>query len=201
MAYQDPAYWDQRFREDPEPFEWFCSFADIKSFIKPHIPDSARVLVVGNGTSRLGHDLLEAGVARVEVTDVSPVAVELLSAGTHPPGLTAQVQDVTALSYPPASFDVVVDKGTLDSLLCGDDSRARVHKFMQNVARVLAPAGKFLAVSYADPDQRNMYISRSEYDWDVTPVKMPKPPIVNLGGDVEVGSSDLWLYVCAKRDE
>jgi hypothetical protein len=48
-------------------------------------------------------------------------------------GLTWQHMNVTQLEFPDEAFDVVVDKGTLDSILCGEGSTANVGKALSEV--------------------------------------------------------------------
>ncbi len=62
--------------------------------------------------------------------------------------------NVCSMSYPDGSFDAVVDKGTLDSLLCGDNSTTNASRYCSEAARVLKPGGVFLVVSYGIPENR-----------------------------------------------
>ena len=43
--------------------------------------------------------------------------------------------DVTSLDFADEHFDSVVDKGTMDSLLCGEGSTANVSKMCAEVSR------------------------------------------------------------------
>lgn len=62
--------------------------------------------------------------------------------------------NVCALEYPDDSFNAVVDKGTLDSVLCGDGSIANVAKMCMEISRVLKPNGVYFICSYGVPDSR-----------------------------------------------
>ena len=46
------------------------------------------------------------------------------------------------MSLQDSSFDVVVDKGTLDSILCGEASTLNVQKALNEIARVLNSKGR-----------------------------------------------------------
>lgn len=50
--YAKAAYWDDRYTQDPETFEWFQSYSGIAHILKQYINDKSRVLVVGCGNSR-----------------------------------------------------------------------------------------------------------------------------------------------------
>jgi hypothetical protein len=54
-------------------------------------------------------------------------------------------------------FNVVLDKGTLDSVLCGDNSVPNADRMMQEIYRVLAPNGVYVCVTYGDEDHRKKY--------------------------------------------
>jgi hypothetical protein len=49
------------------------------------------------------------------------------------PALVWQRMNATALEYPDETFDVALDKGTLDSVLCGEGSAANVAKMCMEV--------------------------------------------------------------------
>ena len=72
------------------------------------------------------------------------------------------------MTYPAGRFGSVVDKGTLDALLCGDDSTANAHKMCEQVSRVLRSGGAFVVVSYGTPENRLCYLENDSYGWKVT---------------------------------
>ena len=72
-----------------------------------------------------------------------------------------------ALDFPDDTFDVVMDKGTMDSILCGEGSTANVGKLLSEVTRVLKPSGVFFMTSYSTPDNRLSYLENDEYRWKV----------------------------------
>ena len=51
-------------------------------------------------------------------------------------------------------FDLVIDKGTLDALLCGDYSFLKAAFMLKEVQRVLKINGIYLAISYGTPVNR-----------------------------------------------
>ena len=57
-----------------------------------------------------------------------------------------------------ASFDAVIDKGTLDALLCADDDTGNAQKMMLEVARVLRPGGLYIWCSGSGPKDRQKYL-------------------------------------------
>jgi len=54
-------------------------------------------------------------------------------------------------------FNVVLDKGTLDSILCGDNSVPNAEKMMQEIYRILAPGGVYVCITYGDEEHRKKF--------------------------------------------
>lgn len=54
-------------------------------------------------------------------------------------------------------FDVVIDKSTLDALLCGEQSFVNAARMLWEVQRVLKPNGVYICVSYGQPDNRVLH--------------------------------------------
>ncbi len=65
--------------------------------------------------------------------------------------------DVLDMNEYKSEFNVVLDKGTLDSILSGDNSAANAEKMMSEIHRVLLPGGIYICVTYGDPDHRIKY--------------------------------------------
>lgn len=72
----------------------------------------------GCGNSALSHDLYELGYTDVTSIDYSPACIAAMRARyACCPGLHWAVMDIRALAFPDATFDVVLEKGTLDVLM------------------------------------------------------------------------------------
>ena len=67
-----------------------------------------------------------------------------------------------------ATFDAAIDKGTLDAILCGDNSTANAHKMISEIYRVLAPTGAYIIISYGQPPHRYPYLDKPEFNWEIT---------------------------------
>ncbi|CAM0879107.1 unnamed protein product [Alopecurus aequalis] len=118
-AYLDPSYWDQRFGKE-EHYEWFKDLSHFRHLLAPLLSPDISVLEVGCGNSRLGEELLREGVAGgVTCIDLSPVAVQrmrdrLAEQGTS--GVDVVVADMLDMPFQSESFDLVIEKGTMDVL-------------------------------------------------------------------------------------
>lgn len=108
--------------------------------------------------------------------------------------------NVCSLDFPDESFDVVIDKGTMDSILCGEGSTANVAKMCGEVSRVLKPNGCFFIISYGVPDNRLNYLEKEDaYSWNVTVHTVPKPTVSAAAvPSAEDVNGVHYIYVCSK---
>ena len=68
------------------------------------------------------------------------------------PELDFKQMDVRSLQFQDGTFDAVVDKGTLDSILCGDGSGPNADQMLNEIYKVLSPTGVYICISYGLPD-------------------------------------------------
>ena len=64
------------------------------------------------------------------------------------------------MDFKDGSFDTVLDKATMDSILCGENSMSNIASFLSEVSRVLTPKGVFITVSYGTPENRMCYLDK-----------------------------------------
>ena len=72
------------------------------------------------------------------------------------------------------SFNTVIDKGKLDSVLYGDNSVANAPKIFSEVFRVLAPGGHYICITYGDLEQRKKHFETHQWG-NISVDKIPKP--------------------------
>ena len=196
-----PAYWDERYSLDPEPFEWYNSYAGLKDVLRPHLMAVAKphVLQLGCGNSRLAEDMYTAGYQDITNVDISKVVIAAMVKRTQDkPSLRWLVQDVMQLDLPEASFDVVLDKGCLDSLLCGEDAAECADKMLLRVAKVLKVGASFLVFTYGKPENRLPYLEQPRYGWRVaSTATIVKPQLVRSEKD-ESAEGVYYCYIMTK---
>jgi ubiquinone/menaquinone biosynthesis C-methylase UbiE len=108
--------------------------------------------------------------------------------------------NVCALDFPDESYDIVIDKGTLDSILCGEGSTVNAAKMCSEISRVLKPNGCFIIISYGVPDNRLNYIEKTDlYSWSVVVHTIPKPTVSAAAlPSSEDANGVHYIYVCSK---
>lgn len=125
--YGDATYWDARYVQEAEMghFDWYQRYSGLRPFIRMYIPSySSRVLVVGCGNALMSEDMVKDGYEDITNIDISSVAIEMMRRKYESiPQLKYMQMDVRDMSFfSDESFDCVIDKGTLDSLMCGTDA-------------------------------------------------------------------------------
>uniref|UniRef100_UPI00398F7D8B citrate synthase-lysine N-methyltransferase CSKMT, mitochondrial isoform X4 n=1 Tax=Pristiophorus japonicus TaxID=55135 RepID=UPI00398F7D8B len=170
--------WDSFYCQRPaQPFrhfDWFLGYAALRETLAQLLREVRgeglqRVLDIGCGTSELGPRLYcESSVPlHVSCLDFSPVAIAVMRAQcvTLPPPRNPASQlhflqaDATELStVERATFDLVLDKGTLDALLRAKDGGGAARRALAECLRVMRASGAMLQVSDEDPDARMLWL-------------------------------------------
>ncbi|PPQ62906.1 hypothetical protein CVT24_006304 [Panaeolus cyanescens] len=156
---------------DDESFDWFKSFADVADLLHEIIPEkSVRILMLGCGNSTLSEDMWEDGYRNIVNIDYSPVLIQKMSArhSENRPEMTWHQMDVRNLEFEDGSFDVAIDKGTMDAMMTakGDvwDPPAQViedcNKEVDEALRVLRKGGVFIYLTFGQPHFRRRYLQR-----------------------------------------
>ena len=65
--------------------------------------------------------------------DISKVCIDHMTErnGINRPEMKWEVMDVRSLTYENEQFDMIIDKGTLDAMLCSDDAFTNVAKMLK----------------------------------------------------------------------
>lgn len=82
--------------------------------------------------------------------------------------MTWRVMDALALNFDDASFDVVIDKSTLDAILCGDMSFYKTAILLKESQRVMRVDGLYLCISYGSPENRVFHFRREHLGFDIS---------------------------------
>ena len=108
------------------------------------------------------------------------------------------VMDITDMSeFDTDSFDLVIDKGTIDSLICGEDYLLTVAKMLKETQRVLKTGGHYFAISYGEPESRACHLVRSFLSWERKEFILDDSSVDKEGKD----KKSHYIYVCKKSDD
>jgi ubiquinone/menaquinone biosynthesis C-methylase UbiE len=75
--------------------------------------------------------------------------------------------DVRDIKYPDATFDLAIDKSTIDALLCGERSFVNVALMLKEVQRVLKEGGVYMIISYGQPENRVFHLEREFLSFEI----------------------------------
>ncbi|KAI5650991.1 hypothetical protein M9H77_36996 [Catharanthus roseus] len=223
-AYGEGWYWDKRYSEEGAAgaFDWYQKYSNLAPLLNLYIHRHHRVLVVGCGNSALSEGMVNNGYEDVFNIDISSVVIEEMQKKySNVPQLKYLKMDVRQMdAFEAGSFDAVVDKGTLDSILCGQNSRENAEKMLKEVARVLKDKGVYILITYGAPNYRvgllrnmcswtiKLHVidkivpeeSSDHQVWDVTsPIQLDEEgtsaaSVLGKNPDVH------YIYVCMKDD-
>ncbi|KAK3003210.1 hypothetical protein RJ639_018158 [Escallonia herrerae] len=143
--YGDALYWDARYIQEAAAgaFDWYQRYPALRPFVRKYIPTSSRILMVGCGNAVMSEDMAKDGYEDIMNVDISSVAIDLMRRKYEHVSLWKLIDmqmDVKDMSFfPDETFDGVVDKGTLDSLM----------------------------ITYGDPTVRMPHLSKPVYSWEI----------------------------------
>jgi len=196
--YGKAEYWDERYKANDTTFDWFVAFEPLKDIFASLIKPEHKVLVIGCGNSRVSPQLYDSGIFNITNIDISEVVIgQMRSRYREMDRMEWLKMDATKLDFPENHFDVVIDKGTVDSLLCGSNSFHNVYLMNKQISRVLKRGGKYIIVTYGQPDTRIDHYRRKRLHLDVEHRTIDKPVFTT---DVSPVSS-YHVYVASKNDD
>jgi hypothetical protein len=164
------SYWEDRFAEESE-YEWLTTWKQVEQFLLPYLHPDQKILIVGCGNSSFSADLYDAGIENIVNIDFSSVVIQKMKElhEIKRPKMEWVVMDMTKMTFPPHSFDIVIDKAAMDALVVdegdvwdpNDATIESVHAMCQSVTQVLrneSDKNVFLQISFAQPHFRTKYL-------------------------------------------
>ncbi|XP_010270938.1 PREDICTED: methyltransferase-like protein 13 [Nelumbo nucifera] len=219
QGYGEPSYWDDRYTQDTGPFDWYQKYPALAPLLNFYVPRDHRTLVVGCGNSAFSEGMVNDGYEDVINIDISSVVIEAMQKKyQNHPKLKYMRMDVRDMSaFESGSFDAVIDKGTLDSLMCGHNSQQNATKMLEEVGRVLKNKGVYILITYGAPAYR-LSLLRDLHLWTIKlhvieklvaerslehkKWELTEPVPLDEGGSVEavLGKNPEvhYIYVCTK---
>ncbi|KAG0556973.1 hypothetical protein KC19_11G092000 [Ceratodon purpureus] len=168
QAYGDESYWNERYSQDVGSFDWYQTYANMAPLINMYIPKSDNVLMVGCGNAVISEEMINDGYETITNIDISQVVIDAMKEKyKNMPQLRYQRMDVRQLNYKAKEFDSVIDKGMLDSLMCGPSASTNVASMIKEIYRVLKPGGVYMLITYGDPRVRVPHLKSDKVPWDI----------------------------------
>ncbi|TNV82203.1 hypothetical protein FGO68_gene3607 [Halteria grandinella] len=200
--YGDPKYWDKRYSENEgSMFDWLEDYQSLKPLLSSLIPSkSSRILIIGCGNAPLSEDLYDDGYQNVVNIDISSVVIKQMRERNceKRPGMIYEVMDCTEMgAFGDDTFDVAIDKSTVDALLCGDNAYLMVAKMTREIQRVIKPdGGVYIAISYGKPESRAIHFERPHLSF-VNKQFILYP--ADCTSEEQKEEKSHYIYVCRKQ--
>lgn len=190
-------YWEERYMHKTEPYDWYNDWDGIKDIVTQHIQPHHKILHAGCGTSNLPFQMFDDGYQQITNMDISKVVIEHMKTTHKDRPMQWDSMDAKKMDYPDRTFDTVIEKGLLDSILCGDRSRIMASRMLEQVHRVLKAGGVYIMITYASPDLRTKYFNPNK--WAVRSYQISKPRIPYMIPSIQIEENALHhIYVLAK---
>jgi len=154
-------YWNTRYAEEEDGFDWLFDYESVRPNLEKLLPREGQILIVGCGNANFSVDLENAGFKAVHI-DLSEVVIRQMK--ERYPSIDWRIGDVLNMTFEDESFDVVIDKSLIDTLLCYDQSVTRVGQMVQEIHRVLKKDGVYVTMSLHTPEEVLPFLDLAEVD-------------------------------------
>ncbi|XP_072220320.1 EEF1A lysine methyltransferase 4 [Leuresthes tenuis] len=173
--YKDVAYWDERYKTE-QTYDWLGSLSKFQHLLGKLIKKDDSILILGCGNSSMSGDMYNAGYHAITNIDYSSVCISNMRARySDCPSMTWHQMDVRQLSFSDASFDVILEKATLDAIMVEEktpwevspETACFIHQALMEISRCLKPGGRFVSITFAQPFFRKRLYARAQYNWSI----------------------------------
>ncbi|CAI9724038.1 citrate synthase-lysine N-methyltransferase CSKMT, mitochondrial-like [Octopus vulgaris] len=162
-------YWKYHYKKnlgEQNEFDWLLNSETVSNSVlyQLSIVQGSTILDLGCGMSSVSQKLLKKSQHPIFVHSLDYVSsviehqkklCSVVPKVNLSSGFDGIVADACLLPYKDNVFDIVVDKGTMDSLLKDDIKERRMQKFaslLEESLRILRPGGCFMQFTDEDPD-------------------------------------------------
>eukprot|EP01100_Stratorugosa_tubuloviscum_P000593 TRINITY_DN1129_c0_g2_i1.p1 TRINITY_DN1129_c0_g2~~TRINITY_DN1129_c0_g2_i1.p1 ORF type:complete len:139 (-),score=37.08 TRINITY_DN1129_c0_g2_i1:53-469(-) len=116
--------------------------------------------------------MFKDGYINIVNIDFSAVVIQDMQS-RFPQMIWKEMDVMNMREFNDSSFDIVIDKGTMDAVMCeqGDvwevepEIAERVHKMCSEIHRVLKPGGIFYYITFGQPHFRRPLLKKDCYNW------------------------------------
>lgn len=175
--YLKPEYWESRCQLE-DSYDWLADYDRFGHLLSNVCFPNTKILIVGCGTSSMAQKMYNSGVTNLTCIDLSSGVIDKMTRLAEVQGLRGVkwiVGDIMSLPFDDSTFDVVIDKATIDVLFVDNDSewspkpevKERVFKTVDEIHRVLTPTGVFVSITWSQPHFRKMFYGSASYSWNV----------------------------------
>ena len=135
-------------------FDWLEDYETLSQLLNENLTKESKILIIGCGNANFSEDLYDAGFKYQWNIDISSVVIQQMKERNKArKEMIYEVMDCCDLSYPDNFFDCIIDKSTIDAILCGDNAFLNTALMLKESQRTLKEeGGKYIAISYGKPE-------------------------------------------------
>ena len=100
--------------------------------------------------------------------------------------------DIRDMPYEDNFFDLIIDKSTMDALLCGDESFLNVAIMTKEIQRVLKISSVYMIISYGLPENRLMHLEREHLAFEISIYTIKK----EINEDGQDKDKVFYYFIC-----
>ena len=191
--YGEKKYWEKRYEtQKGETFDWLEDYNSLKPIIKNlGLKNDAFILNIGCGNSEFSEKMYNDGFKNNYNIDICENVINYMKErNKDKKGLNYQVMDVRDMKgFKDETFDFIIDKSTLDALLCGENSFVDVVYMTKEISRILKVGGIYFIISYGRPEYRLYHLKRKHLAFDIKIIELKQ------------NNTNHFIYVCKKMPE
>ncbi|CAM9386929.1 unnamed protein product, partial [Choristocarpus tenellus] len=115
--------------------EWYHPWATLAPFLTQYMDEDDMILVCGCGNSEMSVDMYDDGFENIVNVDISRVVILQMEDLYEEYNMTWKAMNLKQTNFPDEKFDVALDKGCLDAILCGMDGTQKAKDYLQELDR------------------------------------------------------------------
>ena len=154
--------------------------------------------MLGCGNAAFSEQMYDDGYKNIFNIDISKSVIDYMQKRNEKrSGMQWLEMDVRKLAFDDNYFDLLIDKSTIDALLCGRFSYCNVAYMMNESQRVLKVGGCYMAISYGCPENRLLHFEREHLSFDISIFTIKK----NNTAASEFSKDKLHYVYCLVKNE
>ena len=207
--YADKNYWLQRYENVNCSYEWYDDYETIKPIISDlNLPKRCVILNIGIGNSEFSEKMYDEGYKKSYNIDFARNVIHYMKQKNKRlrSSMIFETMNALDIEYEDEQFDIIFDKATFDCILCDIQANKKAKIYMDEIYRLLKPKGYFFLISNSEPENRNKYLLKKGYKFNILVHKIENDEkdvkyFDMLDYNLNYLKKTHYVYVCQKMEE
>ena len=207
--YADKNYWLQRYENVNCSYEWYDDYETIKPIISDlNLPKRCVILNIGIGNSEFSEKMYDEGYKKSYNIDFARNVIHYMKQKNKRlrSSIIFETMNALDIEYEDEQFDIIFDKATFDCILCDIQANKKAKIYMDEIYRLLKPKGYFFMISNSEPENRNKYLLKKGYKFNILVHKIENDEkdvkyFDMLDYNLNYLKKTHYVYVCQKMEE